>query len=342
MHRSLACLAALTLPLTFTACAAPREGDALDAAAAADDAGPIAPDGAVAPPDGAPAPDAAAPITIDDRGIPPEAALYTVDRARHGIRDLGAVLAQRLGPGVDNVILYVHGRGCGGGGEPQKSLDGALPALARDYTALAIMLFWPGSDDGCPAGFPDARALAAGPALAVVLGDLYAYQQAHPAAFAGVRVTLVTHSMGSLVLERAVTVAGVGQLPPVVDALIVNAGASAAAGHAAWVARTTFARDRYVTVNSGDNVLLAAGVGRPARLGRGVDDVPLAAGLSYVDFSANDVNHAYYLVDGQKGAAMKAFYRQVMNGLPYDLAGSPGVGSHVARDGATIHRFNGQ
>ena len=68
----------------------------------------------------------------------------------------------------------------------------------------------------------------------------------------------------------------------------------------------------------------------------------LAPGPSSVDFSANDATRASYLVDGQKGAAMKAFYRQVMNGLPYDLAGSPGVGSHVARDGATIHRFNGQ
>lgn len=335
-----ACAAAALL--TLIACAAPPAADRPDAASP-DAASPtLDPDGGAAAPDGAPAGDAPAPITIDARDIPPEAALYTVDRARHGIRDIGAVLAHALRPGVDNVILYVHGRGCGGGGEPQKSLDGALPALARDYTAVAIMLFWPGSDDGCPAGFPDARALAAGPALAAVLGDLYAYQVAHPTELAGVRFTLVTHSMGSLVLERAVTVGGVDQLPPMLDALIVNAGASAAAGHAGWVARTAFARARYVTVNGGDNVLLAAGLGRPARLGRGVDEVPLAAGLTYVDFTANDVNHAYYLVDGQKGAAMKAFYRQIMNGLTYDLAASPGVGGHVARDGATLYRFNGQ
>ena len=96
-------------------------------------------------------------IVIDDAMVPSEAALYTLDGTRYGIREITRALdAVTTAPGADNVILYVHGRACGGGGEPMKSLAGAMPDMARDYSAVPIMLFWPGSDDSCPLGFPEA------------------------------------------------------------------------------------------------------------------------------------------------------------------------------------------
>lgn len=290
-----------------------------------------------------PPPDAATPVVIDSRGIPAAAALYTTDRTRFGIRDIAGALDHTLaGASVDNVILYVHGRGCGGGGEPNKSLNEAMPALARDYTSVPIMLFWPGSDDGCPLGFPEARAREAGPALAVVLGDLYRYQLEHPRV-ASIQFTLLTHSMGSLVLEAATAVSGVSRLPASLFATtVINSGASAAPDHATWVSRVTFSRAVFTTVNNGDSVLTAAGLGRSTRLGKSITGVRLASGSQYVDFTANNVNHAYYIASGQSGAGMRAFYQRVMNGLSFDFAASTGVGTREMRDGATVQRFNGR
>ncbi|MBL8684617.1 MAG: alpha/beta hydrolase [Myxococcales bacterium] len=284
------------------------------------------------------------PVVIDARAIPAAAALYTVDRRMWSIRDVGRAIESVLSGASrpDNVILYVHGRACGGG-EPEKSLTGAMPELARDYSSAPIMLFWPGSDDSCPLGFPEARARESGPALAVVVGDLYNYRLANPARVAGVRFTLVTHSMGSIVLEAATAVRGFETVPPsAFETVVINASASAASGHNAWLARVGLSRHRYVTVNNGDNVLTAAGIGRATRLGKSITSVPLAAGVDYTDFDANNVNHAYYLVSGQSGAGMRAFYERVMNGMEFDFVGAPGVGSSSARDGAGVHVFNGR
>lgn len=279
------------------------------------------------------------PVVIDDRDVPAEAALYTLDGTRWDVHGIGAAL-DAVASDAESVALLVHGRACGGGGEPAKSLGEAMPEIASAYDAVPILLYWPGASDACPLGFPEERARAAGVALAVVAADLQRYELEHPRFDA--RVTLVTHSMGSLVLESATEVPGVEALPEhVFDAVVVSAGASAAEGHDAWLARVTFGRARYVAVNQSDLVLRAAEVGRSARLGRGVDDVALAARAVYADFSANDVNHAYYLPSGQSGAGMEAFYRAVMRGMPFDVDGAIGVASRTTRDGARVVVFDG-
>lgn len=305
-------------------------------------------DGGISQPDGATPDDAsmtATPVVIDARNIPPEAALFTLDRTRFGVREIGRAIDRALSasPRPDNVIVYVHGRACGGGGEPDKSLGGAMPELARDYTSAPIMLFWPGSDDSCPLGFPEERARASGPALAAVLGDLYNYRVANRASLAGVRFTLLTHSMGSLLLEAASGVGGFSSIPAsALETVVINAGASAASAHNAWLARVGVSAHRFVTVNQGDNVLTAAGIGRGTRLGKSVASASLAAAWDYVDFGANDVNHAYYVASGQNGAGMIAFYQRVMNGLSVDFTTAPGIDANSTRDGAGVHVFNGR
>lgn len=99
---------------------------------------------------------------------------------------------------------------------------------------------------------------------------------------------------------------------------------------------------QFVTTTDGDNVLRAAGIGRGTRLGRDVSGESRTPAFAYVDFTANDVNHAYYLADGQSGPAMLAFYQRVMNGLAFDFAASSGVMPVAMRDGASVYVFNGE
>lgn len=95
-------------------------------------------------------------------------------------------------------------------------------------------------------------------------------------------------------------------------------------------------------MNDNDSVLRSAGLGNGVRLGKNTDDATLASRATYVDFTANEVNHAYYLVGGQNGATMKAFYRAVMKGQPFTFTGQVGIARSRERNGATTYYFNGR
>lgn len=268
-----------------------------------------------------------------------DARIYTTDGSEFVIDEIGDALAHAVASGPDNVIFYVHGRGCGGGGEPQKSLEGSMPEMESDYAAKAIMFNWQGSDVGCPLGFPEDEARAAGPAFAHALKKL-AYELASvPGLAGGARLTLITHSMGSLVLEEA---ASDPALPAALfDTVVVGSAASARDGHQPWLSEVALSPALYVTLNDDDNVLTAASTLGGTRLGKNVDGAALAANAVYVDFTASSVNHAYYVVSGQEGAHMMAFFADVMDGVPYDLASPVGIASVETRDGTAIYHFDG-
>ncbi len=267
--------------------------------------------------------------------------LYTTDGSEFLIDEAGEAFVHAMASGADNLILYVHGRGCGGGGEPQKSLSGAMPELESDYSSGAIMFNWPGSDVGCPLGFPEDEARAAGASLAHTLHVLAYFKSRNAALFNELRLTFITHSMGSLVLEQALSDDPLALPSSLFHTAMIGSSASARSGHATWVAKATLAETLYVSVNAGDSVLTAAAALGGARLGKSVEGEPLAANALYVDFTASDVNHAYYLHGGQSGAHMTAFYDQVMNGLPFGFNATAGVSEVEERDGTFIYHFDG-
>jgi hypothetical protein len=283
-------------------------------------------------------------LTVTDPGsMTSDARLYTTDGTVYLVDQVGDALTHALaGAAVDNVILYVHGRGCGGSGEPGKSLSGSMPEMEASYSARALMFNWQGSDAGCPLGFPEAEARAAGPALSHVLHELAYHKATHAAALAGVKLTLITHSMGNLVLEQAAETDTAPLPPDLFDTAIVQSSATARDGHDAWLAKVKLAPHLYVTENDGDAVLTAAGLLTGVRLGKNLTGAKLAANAAYVDFTAAGLNHAYYVPSGQKGAHMKAFYATVMNGLPYDFAASNALTSTTPRDGTFVYVFDGQ
>lgn len=258
------------------------------------------------------------------------------------VSDLGRAIDTRLSeqPGAVSVIVLVHGRSCGGGGEPKKSLDEAVPELEKTMSAAVVLFNWPGSDEGCPLGFPEARARAAGPALAYLTQVLSAYRATAGNGLGARKVVLLAHSMGNLVLEAAV--GSSSALPPAVfDTVLVGSSATASSGHAAWLSRSGIGKATYVSVNGNDNVLLAAGTGRGTRLGRSIGQEPLAPGVLYADFGAANVDHAIYLPSGQKGEGMRAFYRTILRGEPFVVQGARGVSRTEARSGATVAFFDG-
>lgn len=289
------------------------------------DAGPPLPDAGAAWPDPGPMTSAAR--------------LYTSDGTSFTIDQVHAALSHALvGQSTRHVIFYVHGRACGGGGEPTKSLGGAIPELQADYSARVVMFSWPGSSSGCPLGFPETEARSSGPALRHTLHKLAAQLGAQPVA--GLTLTLITHSLGNIVLEEALGGTTSPWPPALFRTVVLNSSATAASGHQPWLSRLSFSSNVYVSVNSADSVLGAAGVGRPTRLGKSIDNVTLAVNAKYVDFSAADVNHAYYLHGGMKGAGMRSFYDAVLGGRAW----TPVTGFLTrteSRNGTVVYVFNG-
>lgn len=216
-----------------------------------------------------------------------------------------------------------------------------MPSLESDYDAKALMFNWPGSDVGCPLGFPEAEARAAGPAFAHVLKKLAFWASTHPEALSGVKLTLIPHSMGSFLLEEAMVTDDWPLPGQLFDTVVIQSSATARAGHHAWLASVTFSPNVYVSLNDGDTVLTAASVLGGVRLGKNVDGATLASNAIYVDFTLASVNHAYYLHSGQDGQPMTGFYDTVMNGNAYDFASSTGIASVEARDGTFIYVFEG-
>lgn len=269
------------------------------------------------------------------------ARLYTADGQAFTIDQVGAALSHTLGSATSgHVIFYVHGRACGGGGEPSKSLDGAMPELESNYKAKAIMFTWPGSSSGCPLGFPEPEARASGPAFAHFLHK-FAFTLHSTPQLAGFTYTLIVHSLGGIVLEEAL-LKDTATLPTeLFDTMMLQSCASAADKHATWLTKLRFSPFVYVSINDGDQVLTAAGVGRSVRLGKSVTGEPLASNAKYIDFSAAGVNHAYYLHSGQKGTNMRVFYDAVMKAKPYDFSTSAAVTKTDNRNGTTVYTFSG-
>lgn len=282
-----------------------------------------------------------APSVPNDAGPDPvfDAAVYTSAKQKFTVGKIGdaldAVLAAR--PATDHVILFVHGRACGGGGEPDKSLSDSVPELEQAKGASVLLFFWPGSDEACPAGFPENRARDAGPALRFALERVQTWRTTHPST----KLALLTHSMGNIVLESALGPGPTGLSSSLFGTAILSSSATALAKHATWLAKLDFATNVYVTVNDGDKVLLAAGLGRGVRLGKSLGAEPLTARAAYVDFTAANVNHQYYVPSGQKGVHMGEFYGAVLAGTPYPLTTSTAIAKTTTRDGATIWTFDG-
>jgi len=223
-------------------------------------------------------------------------------------------------PNCDNFILFVHGRGK----HPEKAFrQRLLLDLESDYSAKVLMFHWP-SWEG-PLAFPEQEARDSAEAFISVLSAIKTCRHTHPDLVEGIRFTLLTQSMGSLVLEEAVRKQAHARLENLFDTLVMSAPASYTKDHATWVNAMHLAPHTYIVFNRYDPVLGSAGLREMGRrLGKGLksqgESVDLARHAVYVDATRLTLLHRYYLHRTLKTApALKVFFDQVLNGLPATL-----------------------
>ena len=199
-----------------------------------------------------------------------------------------------------SILVYVHGRDIkpfGNDGEPKSSYKEGIIAELENANPAVIMLHWPHSiTPPAYTHMPIMDARAAGPALVNLLEAL---GSAKPAG-ATAKVVVVTHSMGSIVLESAALAAPEG-VWSIVSRVIVAAGASSVEGSGNWLAK--IACQRYVTTNKNDGTLEKAANGGPFLGRQSFSSFPaaeVAADVFYLDVQNCKVSHRYFVSAGSK------------------------------------------
>ncbi len=218
----------------------------------------------------------------------------------------------------DNLILFVHGRGK----HPEKAFNKHLLAdLEKDYSAKVIMFHWP-SWEGRFA-FPTQKARDSATDFLRVLQALNQYKQGNKNKIKGIKFTLLTNSMGSIVLEQSMKNYD-KHFGSIFDTLVISAPASSAKNHKKWVEKINFSDSIYITINQQDKLLGKLGIkliGK--RLGKGLksffgNNFKKADNAQYIDLTDSQLAHRYYLHRDliNKPVALM-FYNKVLNGLTY-------------------------
>ncbi len=224
----------------------------------------------------------------------------------------------------DNIILFIHGRGK----HPDKAFRQRLLAdMEADYSAKVLMFHWP-SWKGV-FGFPESQARAAAPALREALAQLQTYRLRHEHRLEGIRFTLLTQSMGSLVLEESIAQGPPPALKNLFDTVVISAPASSTAGHRHWVDRLSLSPHIFIMTHSHDPVLGSAEIHtRAPCLGKTWprQEQHFAPRAVYLDVTHAWVVHRYYLHRYLKlSPNLQRFYDQVLNGLPAELMPENGI-----------------
>ena len=152
-----------------------------------------------------------------------------------------------------NIIIYVHGRG--------RAIDekwATIKELEETYNARMVMFHWQSWTSMTVR--PTDKAAASADELGEVFKQIKDYKDANPAIFEHKRISLLTHSMGNVVLRDFVEKEHKSDLNDSAGRPLFNSWVSVGADegltdHKQWVSAIDFAEKKFVTMNDNDLVL---------------------------------------------------------------------------------------
>lgn len=215
--------------------------------------------------------------------------LYTSDAKAWAIDQLPSVLLQLSGTGKP-IVIFVHGRGK----EPGKSLLGgtftkgmAVHKIERGYDAKVLMFNWDSAFHGLnlfDREVPLSHTAEGGLALGKTLSALQQFEAANPGF---PRPVLLVHSMGSIVVQRALQDGYWHAAAPLFSTVLFSEPDADDVGHASWLELLAERERTFVTQNRDDKVLIRSTDARPPganALGLGTAQA-LAPHATYVDLT---------------------------------------------------------
>lgn len=273
--------------------------------------------------------------------------LYTSDAKAWRMEEFPDVMAHLLALGKP-VVIFVHGRGK----EPGKGLQGgtftrgmAVHKIERGYGTSVLMFNWDSAFHGLnflDREVPLSHTSAGGEALGRLLTQLQQYQADHPGAQ---KPALLVHSMGSIVVQRAIEDGHWPAADKLFSAVLFSQPDANDKGHAMWLEQLAQREQTYLTQNQDDHVLKRSTDARPAgmhALGLGTSE-PLAPNVKYIDISRmgplgnKDEDHEVFGKGAMNGQLyLCQFFTQALTGVPVVLDPAVNVES-VTRE--VVHRL---
>ena len=152
-----------------------------------------------------------------------------------------------------NIIIYVHGRG--------RAIDekwAILKGLEETYKARIIMFHWQSWTSMTVR--PTDKAAASADELGEVFRQIKDYKEGNPEIFEHKKISLITHSMGNVVLRDFIEKEHRNDLNDFKGRRLFDSWVSVGADegltdHKEWVGAIDFADKKYITMNDGDFVL---------------------------------------------------------------------------------------
>jgi len=219
----------------------------------------------------------------------PDYRLYSSDLRRYSSAEIDTALRVVEATGKKSAIIFIHGRG----NEPKKSLKGtwyipgganAVNKIEAQYDAPVIMFNWKSKTKGFDRTKPLARMPVAAEELHTTITALRSYQQNTDSP---ILITLLVHSMGSIVVENMVRKFGWPKGESLFQAVVFTGADADSDTHQQWMSEIGESENVFVVLNKDDRALRRSKDERRTGvlpLGRDVN-VELAENVSYVDIT---------------------------------------------------------
>lgn len=195
-----------------------------------------------------------------DLSFDPAISLYTVD-AKKFTPDQSFEAMDWAVSRNRPVVLFIHGRG----DEPAKSLretksliglGAAVPIMERDFDVTVLMFNW---DSKADSKTDRRKPLSKMPQSAIALGQVLAKLSEYKKTKGiPVPLTLLAHSMGSVVLQNLVESHRYPLDAALFRSVVLSSSDSDSPGHAQWVEAIAQTTPVYVVYNKDDRVLVRA------------------------------------------------------------------------------------
>jgi len=260
-------------------------------------------------------------------------ALVTSNHRLYSQECFESILSEILKKSSKPFVLFISGRGT----HPSKEIEKEnllLLNIEKQYDVTAVMFTWP-SWCGLRC-FPHAKAYESGAALLKLLRTIKYLKEKD---IQNRTYTLLSHSMGSLVLQGLADLNIDDLSKNLFDKIIISAAASSQNDHRIWLNKLTFGTQLFITTNKNDNVLkcLESDVGGFGPVKIFCDEFQLTSRLGrwgtakatihntsentfYIDFTKGlQGTHRYYINQMNKSSEIFRFYSQVFQGNPVQL-----------------------
>lgn len=246
---------------------------------------------------------------------------YSVSGVTDLLKNYAASIKNKSRP--KNLLFYVHGRG----NHPMKGQE-SIAQIEKEQNLKVILFHWPAKSKWHVR--PVKAAINASSDFKIFLDNINEYKSENPEVFKNIKVSILIHSMGTIILKDFIETFYEGNYPrDLFDTMTLNSSDTSTRGHKKWVERIDFSKNIVITTNKFDVVLMTSKIlslkkprlsgprlGTRIRRRFGFGYFPLAKNAIYYDYSKlSFYGHIHYKKNKyEESKILRNVYADLLNG----------------------------